>query len=618
MVSSLLLTGCLNEPNASMHRRTQDQGALGVGDPEGTSVGVLPIRIQPFSPLKPNQPYQPNQPQPIRPYQPIHPYPVQPTQPLSALTHVSIPASWGQDQNDDSSAIQKAISDAVAKASGNVVEIDFPAGHFILSKTIKLSSNVKIHGVGSSTLIEQTRASTDLFRATGSATAFVSSVEVSNLSASGHSGALLTVISAKNVTVRDCVTRGLSLFVSGLDFPVKAYDRWDHTTDPSATAGLTKESQLNSNLKVFNNVVDGLGYAGTGGANIGWARSVEVSGNRISHAEIGIMWWGGDANPRRGGRSKNPRWVRQVQIHDNQVTDVSAGIWGAMGDSIVVQNNTVERCGDTCLDAEGSSNISFINNTAKNAAGAGVLATFHMSKNVLFQGNKVYQDGTMGTILYQHWNDTQISTDSEDPNNQTSVTLKDNLLEYTGSDGLGQVLTDAIGKLTLASNQLQNTVIKLASNNIGDVDLSLNQLSFTRSIRKNWKDAYGPDSEMAAIRVRANSPVHCLDSDTIVGDQMPEHIFNDSANVKIYGNTIQGYKGDTAPGISSFEDNYNSAVSTLIFANSVKEYPVSIQVQGASRNPGIVMSYRITFNRVTGSIQDLSAPGRANTDISFW
>jgi hypothetical protein len=46
--------------------------------------------------------------------------------------------------------------------------------------------------------------------------------------------------------------------------------------------------------------------------------------------------------------------------------------------AIVVRNN-VSSCGDVCLDAEGSNNVTFVENTAANSAN-GVLAIFFNSQ----------------------------------------------------------------------------------------------------------------------------------------------------------------------------------------------------------------------------------------------
>jgi hypothetical protein len=69
-----------------------------------------------------------------------------------------------------------------------------------------------------------------------------------------------------------------------------------------------------------------------------------------------------------------------------------------MGEGIVVSGNIIERCGDVCLDSEGSNAVVFSNNYVKDGAN-GAITTFFYNRDVLITGNTVVSSSAAKPLL---------------------------------------------------------------------------------------------------------------------------------------------------------------------------------------------------------------------------
>jgi hypothetical protein len=124
-----------------------------------------------------------------------------------------------------------------------------------------------------------------------------------------------------------------------------------------------------------------------------------ASDNVIQGFAGGFQWWGGDANPQRGGAVANARGVRNVSFVNNRISDVGgAGIWGGMGEGIVASGNIIENCGDVCLDSEGSNSVVFSNNYVKDGSN-GAITTFFYNRDVMITGNTVVSSTAAKPLL---------------------------------------------------------------------------------------------------------------------------------------------------------------------------------------------------------------------------
>lgn len=243
---------------------------------------------------------------------------------------------------------------------------------------------------------------------------------------------------------------------------------------------LTNEisKQTATDLEVVDNTLDGgETVAGTFGVLLENTRDARVRGNRIANYDKGIQWWGGEADPERPDFSRVRRAGHMV-IDSNTVNNTVAAIWGSNGEHILVRHNRVAHCQDVCLDAEGSHEIRFVENEAR-FAGTAVLAVFHRSTNVVFEGNVVEQKGGFPDRPEQPAGRAMFASrnPSGDPAD-ISTTLRGNRFTYSGEEGVGVVRNHALRRLVVEDNQFTNTVLELKQSRGGEVRVVDNQLWF--------------------------------------------------------------------------------------------------------------------------------------------
>lgn len=102
----------------------------------------------------------------------------------------------------------------------------------------------------------------------------------------------------------------------------------------------------------------------------------------------GIEWWGGDAK-----EPANPIRVRDVAITGNKVRDSNGGggIWGSLGERILVAGNTVEGCFDVCIDPEAGTGTVVRDNFVRNGRNGGI-TVFMAATNTEIAHNTVIQE----------------------------------------------------------------------------------------------------------------------------------------------------------------------------------------------------------------------------------
>lgn len=390
------------------------------------------------------------------------------------LSSVSIkdPAYAALATNGDWTA---AIRAAVAAAR----VVYFPADSYAVSDSIRLPAGTRLYGDGAGSLIHQ-KVNRPLFKATGSSSAFVDSLTVDHLRFRGTSGYFaLDFRTVRHVTVTDNVANVIGLIHVSTHLPINVNDG---TPDPAATAGLTSESQLSRWITILRNRATGTYVVGSHpnsipfGIYIEYAADGTISHNVVRNYQHGIEWLGGDANPARGGALENPRWLRRFVIQYDSVFNTEGGIWGGMAEDVTVSHNYVETCADVCLDAEGSTRVTFSHNVAKDAGGA-VLAAFYYSRDVTFEHNDVRSAGVPGQperMLFRLQNGTE-KTDS------ILVTVRNNTFTWTGT-GVGEIVKESSRMLVLEGNTVTNAVLKLdPGNNGGGVRVLRNRITFDRS-----------------------------------------------------------------------------------------------------------------------------------------
>ncbi|HEX8362000.1 MAG TPA: right-handed parallel beta-helix repeat-containing protein, partial [Longimicrobium sp.] len=348
-------------------------------------------------------------------------------------------------------AIQKAVN-----ASQDVV---IPACDFYVDTTITLPSYSRVRGAGdASRLIVSRGLANDgksMFFTTGS-----SDVTVERLRFRGASKATHYAFHARfaNGRIRflDNVVERMGLMLV------------DNSSD----------------VEVLRNTGSDVILALHDGVHITYASSnVRVRRNSISDYSSGVIWWGGEADPERGGfgRSYGPQ---HVVIDSNTVRNTTSGIFGGRGAYIKVRHNDVQNCEDVCLDAEGSHDVYFGGNTAK-YAGQAVLASFFYSSKIVFENNYVEQDGTQhgpkpaAAGLRAPWQQMfALFSRWEDPDSTSTILRGNRFVYHPLGEGVGRVYKESSKSMWMDRNILTNTVVEMGYNNSGVVDLTGNKLHF--------------------------------------------------------------------------------------------------------------------------------------------
>lgn len=183
----------------------------------------------------------------------------------------------------------------------------------------------------------------------------------------------------------------------------------------------------------------------------------------------GIMFWGGDANPKRDGVLENLRKVSHLNFKGNTVKNVQlGGIWGSMGEYITIDSNYLEQGRDVGIDFEGCNNSLAINNIIKNFRHGG-LATFFLCSDIKFENNTSIST-KKENIVAAIFNST-LKQDNRNIQFINNKFIGDGVITVFAQNG-------TVSELLIQGNIFTNTSIKLTSPNNGAIKISKNNFSF--------------------------------------------------------------------------------------------------------------------------------------------
>lgn len=395
----------------------------------------------------------------------------------------------------------------------------------------------------------------------------VNDVRIENLVASAAARnpnyVLATVYGSNRVTVSNCKVTDMHLFES-----VSALLAYAAVTDDNSSHEIT----------VTNNVATaGARLGGNGVIYIAYTRGATITGNKIENFDQGIEWWGGDscvsgcAAGGGNGNLNNERKTQNLTIEHNTVSNVTGGIWGSMGQSVLVASNTVSNCADVCLDSEGGNSVTFSHNTVRDGANS-ALAMFWLNRDITFDSNTVTSTSSKKP-LFRIYNATQDSALNR------NVTLTGNEFECLDHT-ICSINSDSgpVGQITIIHNTFKNTNIRLAFTNQHIVDLENNTLQF---------DISNPTA-FNAINVQ-----HAL------------QVARQAGWVKIINNTIRSQAAQP-PGSRAIwvvQDDFNSSPVTSIQNNQLigsHPFAIGIEAFANSSNPGITPVFVISGNTLSG------------------
>lgn len=400
----------------------------------------------------------------------------------------------------------------------------------------------------------------------------LSDVRISGLSAaapaSSAGSVLVSVTASDRVTVSNCGVRNLRLFESGSS--AKSYAQVD-------------EANSSRDVRVVNNTAVSEAISRDAGAAISLAftwRAV-VSGNITRGFNAGVQWWGGDANYNKDGVTGNKRKTGNLTISNNVATDNGgSGVWGSMGDGVIVAENAIRSCGDVCLDAEGSNHVVFSGNVVQDGRN-GAISTFFYNSDVTISGNSVVSSSPEFPLL-SIYNSSQSSAYNKD------LLITGNHFNCTGN-GICVVSTSQgpAQQEIFTDNILRDAKLQFTGNNQHYVEVSHNDFVFDLSSR---------------------TPFNAIDV------ERTNSLNGEPGTVKITDNMIDSQaaqpKGSRA--IYVRQDDYNSSAVTWIESNQavgLNPFPIGIAVDGASANSGVLPVFFISRNVMgAGAVLDSGGP----------
>lgn len=288
-----------------------------------------------------------------------------------------------------------------------------------------------------------------------------------------------------------------------------------------------------------------------------FSSDILVNDNIIVGGQHGIEYWGFDS------AAPELRQALRITLTGNQVRDIEGGcIWGAAGDTVLMDRNDVANCGDVGLDVENTVHAVITNNRV-GACRNGGITTFYASRDVRIQDNVIDQStgllrgpgiqlkgtGTTTSVLIQRNTVTTrdhvaLGTDSSStesvtmPPDASDVVVSDNTFQSFGDVPTVRVL-DA-PRFTFTNNDIRGEGLTgISLEGCDDARVENNRIVGTaRAV---------PIGPYGGVFVYTHLPGYL------------------SRRAVVQGNTITGYA------FSIHEDAWRDAASGSLFTNNVVE-----------------------------------------------
>lgn len=472
----------------------------------------------------------------------------------------------GDGVTDDTEKIQNAINFCI----NNNYTLYIPIGTFLVTETLNVEEII-IKGENKEYSILKTNDNIVIFN-------IGSNTKITNLYLQSKNYCLMSIKKAKNITIANN----------------KALGGLYSTTSMSYSTDLT-DDDLTQNIKVYENEVIGENNDIRGIA-LWYVKNVQVYSNKIDKTHDGVMWWGGDGNPTTGnGLIENPCFAKDIIIKNNYITNIGktdgegGGIWGSMGKNVSVNNNYVYNCfRDVGIDVEGGEDIVVYKNYVKNAKNA-TLAVFFEHRNIIFDGNIVEQDGTVGTTLLKKYGAVTNQKDME-----KGLNVINNVFNSTNNNKFG-FIGPFVGALNIRmeGNTFYNCIVFAGGNYSGNVKFNNNKISYNKDLPfELYRDDNDGELETplkCAVKISCNN--------------------NGSSSVgEIKNNIIKVFSITVSPDVSGLyvkQNAYGGESKTVIDSNNISDFTKSITFSGDTSNIGNCCY--INNNIVSGIIENLAS-----------
>lgn len=462
----------------------------------------------------------------------------------------------GDGTTSDSVKVQDTLNLAIA---GQVVY--FPStvnGYNLSSSILTVPDGVTVRG-------NRTKVSFGGLSALFSVGSNVTIDGIAGYANAGAAGVLVKGTRISGLTVRNCYTSGPRLVDLNPSLSYSSVSSADYCTD----------------IRIEGNrcYTTGTVSSSESAIHLQFCASVVVTNNRIDGHRHGVGWWGGDSN--LDGAIANTRKCTDLRISDNHITNIyNGGIWGSMGERIAIGNNIVTDCGDVGIDVEGCNYATISGNVVKNCTN-GCITTFFLNSGIDIHGN-VCSTSTADQWLFGIHNSGQ-STNNKD------IIVHGNT--FTGEGVIARVGQDNADSINIVGNSFRNVKISFISNNYHLVTITRNVVMF---------DIVSGVALDAILVQKTNSNGVATVSDNIIY----------SVSAQPAGSR----------GIYVYQDDFNSAPTTLIDSNRIRNFPTDMEIYSGSANAGITPVFIIrdnifgagVFTRTEGSTNKSAVSLEAN------
>lgn len=352
----------------------------------------------------------------------------------------------------------------------------FPAGKYLISKSLVLNDHQTITGDGPSSVL----LAPDGAGAEGSF-AFMTirskkNISISNMGMELRNTPKFSVTAVKAINVAYLKIKKVNAINCGIvetwvDQKKYSYDQipvLDKAGSPDEVSNFFIEVDSCSGVGAKQGIAEH-----TTGILLSYANHWKVTNSTLTGYDHGVQWWGGDSNPARNGDTINIRKSKNGVVHNVDVKNIrGGGIWGSMGEDVTVSACSVSYCKDVGIDFEGCYNSKAVDNHVENCINGG-LATFHYNKNILFDKNNVVQDNP-GHALARIYNAAQRQDNGK-------VVFQNNT--FTATKGIGFIDQRGPSRhIEFLNNVLNNVVLNLSFNNNNFILIKDNTLNITRKV----------------------------------------------------------------------------------------------------------------------------------------
>ena len=430
----------------------------------------------------------------------------------------------------------------------------FPKGNYLISSELTLKSNQVVYGDSGTNIMTKTVVPFNFFQVRSKENVKIRSLNFNCPAGTKAEDYAVKIINSRTIVVSHLVATNCGLVTSPEDV---SYEE---------TGNYEKGKPLTGSKDIS---IDGCKGTGSLAAMTGRTRGIlmqfvknwKVTNCILKNYVQGVQWWGGDSNPERNGDTNNVRKTSNGLVENVTVSDIAGGgIWGSMGENIVIKSCRVSKCGDVGIDFEGCFNSTATNNYVKDCKN-GCLATFHYNKNISFDHNIVRQRDPRFPLACIY-NSTQRQDNG-------LVSLANN--HFSVDKGVGVILQQGPSNyIVFEKNMLLNVVLNLTFNNNKIIEIRNNTFKLTKPLGDyNYVIKAGLTNFGGKLTVEDNSILSTV-----------------SQRKEVFA-------------INPFQGDYNSSPLNIIKDNRITGVPNKYKIEWNGTNPGVTSkTYIISSTRV--------------------